>query len=64
MEKIFVLVKSSEWEDIVIFLSQEEAIQSSIKFPRYHVEIFEKRNELPGFEPSYSYYKNGEYYKE
>jgi hypothetical protein len=64
MEKIFVLVKGSEWEDIVIFLTKDDALQNSIKYPRYRVEIFEKKNDESGFEPIYSYYQNGEYYEE
>lgn len=64
MEKIFVLVKGSEWEDIVIFLSKGEAIQASIKYPRCRVEIFEKKNDESGFKPTYNYYENGEYYKQ
>jgi hypothetical protein len=66
MEQVFVLVKGGEWEweDIVIFLSKCEAIQASIKYPRYQIEIFEKKSDESGFEPTYSYYKNGEYYEE
>jgi hypothetical protein len=66
MEQVFVLVKGGdwEWEDIVIFLSKYEAIQASIKYPRYQIEVFEKKSDESGFEPTYNYYKNGEYYEE
>jgi len=64
MEKIYVLVKGGDWEDIVIFLTNEEALNASMKYPRYPVEIFEKKNDESGFEPTYNYYKNGEYYEQ
>ena len=59
MEFIYVLVsKDSCWEDMVIFLSLEEAIKVSIKYPEYRIEIFSKSDKL-GYTPTYNYYKNG-----
>ena len=59
MEFIYVLVsKDSEWEDMVIFISLEEAIKESIKYPERRIEIFSK-NAKPGYTPTYNYYKNG-----
>ena len=59
MEFIYVLVcKDSEWEDMVIFISLEEAIKESIKYPERRIEIFSKTDK-PGYTPSYNYYKNG-----
>ena len=57
MDDVYVLLKGSEWEDIIIFLSKEEAIEKSIKHPSYRVEIFSKTSK--GYIPTYNYYKNG-----
>jgi hypothetical protein len=59
MDFIYVFIYGSEWEDIVILLSNEDAINESIKFPNARVEIFSKNNKL-GYTPTYNYYKNGE----
>ena len=48
----------SEWEDIIILLSKEDAINESIKYPSARVEIFSKNN-TTGYTPTYNYYKNG-----
>ena len=62
MEFIYVLVsKDSEWEDMVIFLSVEEAIKESIKYPEKRIEIFSKSDNA-GYIPTYNYYKNGVYF--
>jgi hypothetical protein len=58
MDFIYVLLYGSEWEDMVIILSKEDAINESIKNPKVRVEIFSKNNEL-GYTPTYNYYKNG-----
>ena len=52
-----LLSDNSEWEDMVIFLSKDQAINESIKFPNRRVEIFIKENE--SYVPSYNYIKNG-----
>ena len=60
---IYVLIyEGHDWEDIVILLSKEEAINESIKYPEARVEIFSKSNNLGygGYRPTYNYYKNGE----
>jgi len=59
MEYIYVFVHGSEWEDIIIFLSKEDAIKESIKRPTHRVEIFSITTKS-GYTPTYSYYKNGE----
>jgi hypothetical protein len=59
MQFIYVLICGAEWEDTVIFLSKEDAIAESIKYPKLRVEIFSKTN-IGGYIPTYSYYKNGE----
>lgn len=59
MEFVFMLLfgSGSEWEDIVIFVSKEDAIHASIKYPNARVEIFSKNN--TGYTPTYDYYENG-----
>ena len=59
MDSVYVLLYGSEWEDIVILLSKEDAINESIKHPQSRVEIFSKNNNS-GYIPTYNYYKNGE----
>lgn len=61
MEFIYVfVVDGAEWEDIVIFLSEEEAIEKSKKHPQVRLEIFSK-SAKGGYRPTYNYYLNGEY---
>jgi hypothetical protein len=59
MEQIYVFLYGSEWEDITILLSKEEAIEKSIQNPHNRVEIFSKTNESE-YKPTYHYYKKGE----
>ena len=59
MEFVYVMLCGSEWEDIIILLSKEDAINGSITHPNARVEIFSKSNNL-GYIPTYNYYKNGE----
>ena len=58
MESVYLLLKGSEWEDIVVFLNEKEAINASIKYSKSRVEIFSKNNNI-WYEPTYNYYKNG-----
>jgi hypothetical protein len=61
MESIYVFIcDGADWEDMVVYLSPEEAIEASIKKPFGRVEMFYK-SEKGGFVPSYNYYKNGNY---
>lgn len=62
MDFLYVFVYGSEWEDIIIFLSKEEAINESIKRPNARVEIFGKNNKS-GYTPTYNYYKNGVHFQ-
>ena len=59
MDFVYVLHNGSEWEDIVILLSKEDAVNESITYPNARVEIFSKNNKS-GYTPTYNYYKNGE----
>jgi len=58
MNFVYLLVNGSDWEDMVIILSEQEAIQLSIKYPNIRIEIFRKNIDF-GYSPTYSYYKNG-----
>lgn len=51
-------VDGAEWEDIVIYLSKEEAIAKSKKVPKVRMEIFKKTED--GYRPTYTYFLNGE----
>ena len=46
-----------EWEDVIILLSKEDAINESIKYPNARVEIFSKKG--TGYTPTYNYYLMG-----
>jgi len=59
MDFIYLLLCGSEWEDMIILLSKEDAINGSINYPNSRVEIFSKNNKF-GYTPTYNYYKNGE----
>jgi len=60
MDMIYVLVNGGEWEDIIVYLSKEDGINESIKYPEGRVEIFSKTDKS-GYSPTYNYYKNGVY---
>jgi len=56
---IYVLaVDGAEWEDIVVYLSKEEALEKSKKMPNTRIEIF-KKSSKGGYRPMYDYYLNG-----
>lgn len=60
MESIYLLVvDGAEWEDIIVYLSKEEAIEKSKQWTKTRLEIFSK-SEKGGYRPTYSYYLNGE----
>jgi hypothetical protein len=63
MKFVYLLINSDDWEDMVIFLTEEEAIQASIKYSNIRIEIFSNNNIDIGYLPTYNYYKNGELYK-
>jgi hypothetical protein len=59
MEFVYVFLDINNWEDMVIFLSKEDAINESKKYPEARVEIFSITNES-GYTPTYNFYRNGE----
>lgn len=65
MDFVYVMVQNdSEWEDIVIYLTEKEALESSIMNPDTRIEIFAKRPNLNGYVPTYNYYEGGKLYKQ
>jgi hypothetical protein len=58
--KLFMYVESgrTEWEDMILFTDEEEAIAYSKKKPEGRVEIFVKA-QGKGYIPSYAYLRNG-----
>ena len=59
MESIYVLcVDGAEWEDLVVYLTLEEALEKSKAWPNTRLEIFSK-SEKGGYRPTYTYYLNG-----
>ena len=67
MEFVYVMTTDGDkWEDIVIYLSEEEAIKESINHPNHRIEIFAiakcfSKTDKSGYTPTYNYYKNGKY---
>jgi hypothetical protein len=59
MDVVYVFLDINNWEDIIIFLSKEDAINESKKYPNARVEIF-KINEEVGYTATYNFYRNGE----
>jgi len=59
MESVYLLVvNDAEWEDIIVYLSKEEAIEKSKQWPNTRIEIFNK-SEKGGYRPTYNFYLNG-----
>lgn len=59
MDTIYVFtVDGAEWEDIILFLSKEEAIEKSKQYPTVRIELFSK-SVKGGYRPTYTYYLNG-----
>ncbi len=63
METVYVMINNNEWEDMVIYLTEQEAIDTSKKYPNSRIEIFGKTTDGCGYCPTYNYYKGGELYK-
>jgi len=60
MKYVYLLVNGSDWEDMIIFLTPDEAINASIEYPNSRVEIFSKTD--IGYKPTYNFYRNGRVY--
>lgn len=62
MEYVYVMMNGSEWEDIVIYLNEKEALEASIMNPNSRIEIFTKKSEFNGYIPTYNYFLAGKLY--
>jgi len=58
MEVYVLTPDGAEWEDLIVFISKEEALEFSHKWPNTRVEIFGKEDK-GGYRPTYNYYLNG-----
>lgn len=64
VDKIYVLTNDEDtWENIVIYTTEMQAINASLKNPMSRVEIFMKNGEdyKGGYVPTYNYYRQGSY---
>jgi hypothetical protein len=59
LDYLYVFIDENDWENIVIFLTKEDAKNESKKYPNARVEIFTVSDKL-GYTPTYHFYKNGE----
>ena len=59
MNYVYVMMNGNDWEDIIVYLTEQDAIESSIKYPKRKVEIFKKNLDCNGYIPTYNYYKDG-----
>jgi DNA repair photolyase len=63
MEFVYVMINDNDWEDMIIYLSEKEAIDISNKYPHIRIEIFSKKTDSDGYSPTYNYYKGGKLYQ-
>lgn len=59
MYTYLLIQEGADWEDMAIFLTEEDAIYASLMYPFARVEIF-GRDAYGSFTPTNSYYKNGQ----
>jgi hypothetical protein len=60
MDHVYLLVvDGAEWEDLVVYLTLDEALEASKKHPTVRVEVFSRTTEKGGLKPTYNYYLNG-----
>jgi hypothetical protein len=58
MDYVYILISDeNSWEDMIIYLTEEKAIEASKTFPNWRVEVFIRRDN--DYVPTYHYYKNG-----
>jgi len=58
MEVYLFVVDGGEWEDLIVFLSKEDAIEKSKQYPNTRLEVF-TQSPKGGYRPTYKYYLNG-----
>ncbi len=63
MEYLYMLTGDGyEWEDMLLYTTEADAVAASKRYPTRRVEIF-KRDEHGTYMPTYNYWCNGEYVK-
>jgi len=63
MDCVYLLVlDGAEWEDLVVYLTLEEALEASKKHPTVRVEVFSRMTDRGGLKPTYTYYLDGVLY--
>jgi hypothetical protein len=60
---LFIKDDGNSWDDQVIYLHLDQAINASCKYPKGRVEIFVTNCAYSGYEPINEYYKAGILYK-
>ena len=61
MEAVYMLTNDDDYlGNIIIYLTLQDAVASSIENPGKKVVIFKKSDD--GYIPTYKYYKNGKLY--
>jgi hypothetical protein len=55
MEHVYILIYGSDWEDVIVFLSLEDAIKESKRRPDSRIEFFSK-TDTPGYHPTNNCY--------
>lgn len=61
MTFVYVFFNGGDPEDMIIFLTKEDAIDASLKYPDARIEVFQNYNF--GHQMAYMYYKNGKLYE-
>jgi hypothetical protein len=57
------LTDGCDWDEQIIYLHKDQAINASLKDPYSRVEIFVTNCGYAGYMPTYQYYKGGILYK-
>ena len=64
MEYLYMMIcDGGEWEDMLVYNTEDEAVHASIRNPDFRIEIFARNNGRGPFSPTYRYYQNGQLYE-
>lgn len=58
---LYLLVSESDYKNIIILPTKDDAIAASKEYPTARVEIFAKPTESK-YTPTYNYYRNGVFF--
>jgi hypothetical protein len=63
MEYLYMLNGDGfEWEDMLLYMTEEHAMSASLRYPHRRVEIFQ-RDSHGTYSPTYDYWENGKLVK-